>query len=85
MPYPIILSDCKAALEEIEREYRGHAPGNEDRHAFHAAIVGQLEELGRQGEDTPYLFLWTPGGTRGYHQIITKRSSRRDRKGVPKS
>jgi ribonuclease HI len=55
----LVLSDCKAALEELEREYRGCAPGNDDRHALHSAIIEQLEEIERHGGYT--IFLWTPG------------------------
>jgi hypothetical protein len=55
----LVLSNCKAALEEIEREHRGCAPGNDDRHALHSAIIEQLEEIELHGGYT--IYLWTSG------------------------
>jgi hypothetical protein len=55
----LILLDCKAALEEIEREYRGCAPDKADRHALHSAIVHQLHRIEQLGGYT--IFMWTPG------------------------
>jgi len=55
----LILSDCKAALEALEREYSGQTPHNADRRTLLTAIHAPLTALRcKEGYAT---FLWTPG------------------------
>ena len=55
----LVLSDCKAALEAIEREYRGQTPHNADRRTILTAIHAQLTALRRKSGYA--IFLWSPG------------------------